>query len=111
MVEGAEMIAYNIDRYAIIEELCLRSGSTITAKLQDRLTALYAQILRYLITAKKYFESNTGSRMLKASTMSKAEFESFSSSIFSAQKHVDDYIALMDAEYSKDLGLSIEKLA
>ena len=111
MVEGAEMIAYNIDRYAIIEEICLRSGSIITAKLQDRLTALYAQILRYLIKAKKYFESKTGSRMLKASIISKAELESFSSSVFSAQKHVDDYVALVNAERSKDLGLGMEKLA
>ena len=111
MVEGAETIAYSIDRYAIIEELHLRSSSLISTKLQDRLTVLYAHILRYLIKAKQYFETNTGVRMIKASMGSKAEFDALSSLIASAQKDVNDYVTLVDAERSKDLALGMEKLA
>ena len=111
MVEGAETIAYSIDHYAIIEELYLRSGSATSTKLQDRLTVLYAQLLRYLIKAKQYFETNTGLRMLKASMVSKAEFEALSSAIASAQKVVDDYVALMNAERSSHLALDMTRLA
>ena len=111
MVEGAETIAYSIDRYAIIEEVYLRSSSLISTKLQDRLTVLYAHILRYLIKAKQYFETNTGVRMIKASMGSKAEFDALSSLIASAQKDVNDYVTLVDAERSKDLALGMEKLA
>ncbi len=111
MVEGAETIAYSIDHYAIIEELYLRSSSATSTKLQDRLTVLYAQLLRYLIKAQQYFETNTGLRMLKASMVSKSEFDVLSSAIASAQKVADDYVALMDAERSRDLALDIKRLA
>ena len=110
MVEGAETIAYSIDRYAIVEELHLRSGSLTSNKLQNRIAVLYTHIWRYLIKAKQYFETNTGIRMLKASVASKAEFDALSSVIASAQKDVDDCVALVVSERSRDLSLSMDIL-
>ena len=111
MVEGVETIAYIIDRYAIVEELHLTSGCWRTINLQDRLTVLYTHIWRYLIRAKQYFETKTGTRMLKASMASKAEFDSLLSVIASAQKDVDDCVALLGAERSRDLSVGIDRLA
>ncbi len=49
--------------------------------------------------------------MLKASMASKAEFDALSSAIASAQKVVNDYVALMHAERSRDLALDMKRLA
>lgn len=111
MVEGAETIAYSIDRYAIVEELHLRSGSLTSNRLQNRIAVLYTHIWRYLIRAKQYFDTKSGIRMLKASMASKTEFDALSSAIASAQKDVDDYVALVGAERSRDLSLSMDTLA
>ena len=110
MVEGAETIAYIIDRYAIVEELHLKSECWRT-NLQNRLTVLYTHIWRYLIRAKQYFETKTGIRMLKASMASKAEFDALLSIIASAQKDVDDCVALVGAERSEDLTVGMDILA
>lgn len=110
MVEGAEMIAYSIDRYAIVEDLYFRPYATIGTRLRDRLTNLYTSILKYLIRAKRYFEKNTGVRMLKAVVVSKADFEPLLKSIATAQKEVDEFAKLVDAERSRDLAFDVQNL-
>lgn len=51
-VEGAEVIARMISRYAIFEDLYLHRTSKATRELQDALVRLYRTILLYLSKAK-----------------------------------------------------------
>lgn len=64
VVEGAEMIAHMIGRYAIFEDLYLRRKSTATDELRAALVQLYAAIMIYLVRARSYFEQNSFSESI-----------------------------------------------
>ena len=103
MVEGAELIAHTTDRYAVFEELYLRTQSAAVTRLKGSLTTLYAAVLKYLAKAKHYFEERTALRVMKSSFASKGDIEQLSDSIASAQCRVNEYAALVDAEHTKDI--------
>lgn len=103
MVEAAELIAYNIDRYAVFEALYLRTQSAAVTKLKDSLTTLYAVVLKYLAQAKQYFKEKTALRYIKSSLVSKVDPGKFSDSLTSAQTRVNEYAAIVDAEYAKEI--------
>ena len=64
VVDGAEMIAHMIDRYAIHENLYLVNSTVVVDKLRDALVSLYAAIMNYLASAKRYFEQKTYGKSL-----------------------------------------------
>ena len=64
VVEGAEMIAYSISRFAIFEETYLHhtnSSMESVKALEEAMIRLYASIFVYLARAKKYFDQKTAS--------------------------------------------------
>jgi len=71
MVEGAEIIAYDITRYAVFESTYLDFDSKAVEILKGKLVNLYTVMLRYLVKAKRYFEENTALRILKSSMTSR----------------------------------------
>ena len=62
VVEGATSIAEIICRYAIFEDIYLRSLSAATNELERALVKLYAAIMIYLSKAKSYFDQNTAGK-------------------------------------------------
>lgn len=63
-MEGAEIVARKISRYAIFENLYLdrvHPATTPTKSLEGALVRLYAFILQYLAKSKTYFELETAS--------------------------------------------------
>ena len=74
VVEGAEVIARMISRYAIYEDIYLHRTSKAIQELKDALVRLYTTILLYLSKAKQFFEQNSAERMLKAVFVSQEEF-------------------------------------
>ena len=64
VVEGAETVSRCISRYATFEQiyLGLRNGPSRAVRgLEEALTKLYAEILKYLSKPKRYFEEHTPS--------------------------------------------------
>ena len=60
-VKSATSIAEIICRYAIFEEVYLRSPSAASNELQRALIKFYAAIMTYLSKARSYFDQNTAS--------------------------------------------------
>ena len=98
VVEGAEVIARMISRYAIFEDIYLHRASKATQELQDALVRLYTTILLYLSKAKDFFEQNSAKRMLKAIVVSQEEFQKLGESMNLEESMVDRCAGLVDAE-------------
>ncbi|THY57822.1 hypothetical protein D6C99_02410 [Aureobasidium pullulans] len=62
LVEGLEIVARVVARYSIFEEIYLTAASKAQQHLTEQLVELYAAILRYLCSAKKYYDRNTASK-------------------------------------------------
>lgn len=62
MVENLETIAHLITRYAIFEDLYLQRLSAARAELEAKVISLYAEVLTFLVNAKKYFQTSTGGK-------------------------------------------------
>lgn len=61
-VEGLETISHLISRYAIFEDLYMQRETAVRAELEVMLIGLYAEVLKYLAKAKKYFQTSTASK-------------------------------------------------
>ena len=69
LVEAAEIMAYSISRFAILEKIYLnRRASTADSKegLKDALVRLYSSMFVYLAKAKQYFGQSTPSMFNQA---------------------------------------------
>ena len=64
MIEGAASVAEMICRYAVFEELYLRSTSHATDELKRALVQLYTAILIYLSKVKSYYDQNTAGKYI-----------------------------------------------
>ena len=105
------MIAYRIDRCAILESIYFSSNSPTLAKLKDSLTILYTAILKYLVKAKYYFQQKTAIRVLKAAIVPKTDFELLAANIVVAQNYINECTALIDAEISKGVSEDLAALS
>ncbi|CAM1510989.1 Fc.00g085020.m01.CDS01 [Cosmosporella sp. VM-42] len=65
-ISGLETVSHLIARYAIFEGVHMRRNTAASAELEPLLTKLYADLLIFLARAKKYFQTPTAARMLKA---------------------------------------------
>ena len=65
MLEGVEFVSNLITRSAIFESLYLQVISPATNQVTQSIVNLYAAILRYLSSAKRYYVQNTGSKILQ----------------------------------------------
>jgi len=58
-IEGLETISCLITRYAIFENLYMQHNTAARDQLKAALTSLYAEVLRFLGKATKYFNTST----------------------------------------------------
>lgn len=72
MIENLEAVSHLITRYAILEELYLQRNSAARDKLEDMVVRLYAEILTFLASARKYFQSSAKSKNLFAHNICQA---------------------------------------
>ena len=97
VVEGAEVIARMISRYAIFEDVYLQHASNATKELQHALIRLYSAILIYLSKAKQFFDQNSAKRMLKSTVVSQDKFQKLIRAMDVEEANVDRYASLVDA--------------
>ncbi|KAI4853103.1 hypothetical protein E4T44_01049 [Aureobasidium sp. EXF-8845] len=64
MAEGIELISAMITRYAVVESLYLLEDSSLKAQLTNGITKLYVAILKYLGSARTYYDKGTLSKQL-----------------------------------------------
>ncbi|KFY32484.1 hypothetical protein V493_00153, partial [Pseudogymnoascus sp. VKM F-4281 (FW-2241)] len=106
-IEGAALMAEMICRYAVFEDLYLRSTSLATDELKRALVQLYAAIMIYLSKAKRYFDQNSAKRIIKSGVLNAPDLESSIDSITTAQVAVDHCSGLVsmqdDVERHKEL--------
>ncbi|KFY17970.1 hypothetical protein V492_00220, partial [Pseudogymnoascus sp. VKM F-4246] len=107
LIEGAALMAEMICRYAVFEDLYLRSTSLATDELKRALIQLYAAIMIYLSKAKRYFDQNSAKRIIKSGVLNAPDLESSLDSITTAQVAVDHCSGLVsmqdDVERHKEL--------
>ena len=72
MIENLEAVSQLITRYAILEDLYLQRSSAARDKLEDMVVRLYAGILTFLASARKYFQSSAKSNNLFAHNICQA---------------------------------------
>ncbi|KAL1853980.1 hypothetical protein VTK73DRAFT_8856 [Phialemonium thermophilum] len=60
--DGVVLVSNLIARYAVIEQLYLREDLEMKPDLTKHMIALYASILSYLASAKRYFERNSAGK-------------------------------------------------
>lgn len=65
MVAGVETVSHLITRYAIFEDLYISRNLYVGEEMSAALIELYAQVLTYLSTARKYFQTSTPSKWLR----------------------------------------------
>ena len=61
-VKGIELVSRLITQYATVETLYLKGSSEIETQLTKALVRLYASILVFLATAKKFFSRGTAGK-------------------------------------------------
>lgn len=111
VIEGAEVIARMISRYALFEDIYLHRTSKAVQELQDALVRLYTAILLYLSKAKGFFEQNSAKRMLKAVFVSEEDFQKLAGSINNEETRVDRCAGLVDAETRNGITETLESLS
>ncbi len=111
IVEGAEVIARMISRYALFEDIYLHRTSKAVQELEDALVRLYTAILLYLSEAKEFFEQNSAKRMLKAVVVSEEDFRKLAASIDNEETMVDRCAGLVDSEIRNGISETLESLS
>lgn len=65
-VESLETIARLVTQYAIFESLYLEKVTRIRSEMEGALVVLYAEVLKYLLRAKLYFQKSTAGMLSTA---------------------------------------------
>ncbi|KAL9633768.1 MAG: hypothetical protein Q9204_003260 [Flavoplaca sp. TL-2023a] len=98
-VAGLETVSHCITRYAIFEQVHAQRSTTASSGLESALTALYAELLTFVAKAKRYFQTPTGSRMLKSAlTAFETDADQQMEKITSQDAKVSAIARLSDAE-------------
>lgn len=119
ILEHATSLAEIICRYAVFEDLLLRSPSAAVSEMKRALLTLYTRILIYLAKAKAYFHDNSlresfipirvgdvpanismwmAERSIKNTILINPDFDSHYKAIESAQVTVDQCIAVANVQ-------------
>lgn len=110
VVEGAELIARSISRFAITEKVYFHRQSPASQPLEalkEALLRLYAVIFQYLAKAKQYFGQKTKNRVVKTLIKPQAEFEDIMKKIGAEQLSVDHNARLVDAQIRNETSDSL----
>ena len=90
MIEGVEVVASLISRYAILEDIYFRGSTSAVERLADRLTILYAAVLAFLIRTIHYFGKSTVKRLAQSIvTLTDTSLDAMMGTIDSLQRDVD----------------------
>ena len=111
-MEDIALITQMISRYAVFEDVYVRSMSTADDELEKALIQLYTAILIYLSKATKYFQENSASvycastldyqliriieRIIKSGLLAKSDLESYFQDIIKMQETVHRCSAIVN---------------
>lgn len=103
MVDGVEHISNLITRYHVLEAIYLKPAEGRDSKARDQFEAslveLYAAIMLYLVEARRFFDKSTVRRIAGGIVhTAESSVEVYLDEIEEAQKDVDNYLRLLDAE-------------
>ena len=99
IVEGVETVALVITRYTIVEHLYLTKSTKLRDELTDGITRLYAETLRFLSEACRYYSQSTAVRVAKSLVQTSASSNNNSlASIAQSKSNVDALTRLVEAE-------------
>ncbi|KAH7372269.1 hypothetical protein BKA66DRAFT_175722 [Pyrenochaeta sp. MPI-SDFR-AT-0127] len=96
VVEDLAQIAELICRHVVTESLYIQGASEANKVLEPALVRLYAKILGYLSTAKRYLEQRTTKRLLAGVVLDETQLVSALNDIRSEEDNVDRCMALVD---------------
>ncbi|KAG9563175.1 hypothetical protein KCU71_g8184, partial [Aureobasidium melanogenum] len=103
MAEGIELVSAMITRYAVVESLYLLEESSLKAQLTSGITKLYVSILRYLSSAKTYYNKSTGRRVVEGAIISSHDLvEVPIGNVRADHGEVGEILKTIDAEKKKD---------
>ncbi|MCJ1332013.1 hypothetical protein MMC10_008705 [Thelotrema lepadinum] len=98
VIEGIEIIAELICRYAIVEDLYPQSSSAAGIELEKALVKLYAAILTCLSRARRYLEERKAARIMKSGLSPGNEFDDYLENIRLAREEVRQCTDLADRQ-------------
>ena len=99
MIEGLETVISMLPRYAIVEDLYLRSSSNASECLKNSLTTMYSAILMFLAKNVHYFGKSTMKRVASSMiTVTDSSLDAMMENIRTLQSTVDRDAQLVDAE-------------
>ena len=99
IVEGVETVAHIITRYTIIEHLYLTRNTKFTDELNDAITRLYAEVLRFLSKACRYYSQSTALRVAKGfGQASSSSIDRSLAGIAQEKSNIDALTRLIDEE-------------
>ena len=111
VVEGAESIARMIGRYAIFEDIYLRSASAASMELENALVRLYSTILMYQSKAKHFFEQSSAKRIIRSVFVTEDELGSLAKKMDVEQVNVDRCAATLTTENQASISDSLGALS
>ncbi|KAK2773763.1 multiple ankyrin repeats single kh domain-containing protein [Colletotrichum kahawae] len=107
---GVEEVARNLAKYRIIERLHLRGPqSEIQAEIEHALIRLYAEILRQLSYAVKFFSERTITRLLKSPFRTVKEDRK--KELQASEQEVNQLATLADTETLRSLDATFERMS
>ena len=111
VVEGAESIARMIGRYAVFEEIYLRSTSKASTELENALVQLYSTILMYQSKAKYFFEQSSAKRIIRSVFVTEDEMGRLAKKMDVEQSIVDRCAATLNTENQASINESLGALS
>jgi hypothetical protein len=104
MMEGLEIIASLLPRYAVFEDIYLREPSIAMERLKDSLIMLYSATLIFLSKTIHYFRRSTVKRMaLSIVTLTDTNVDTMTRDIDALQRNVDRDAHLLSAERQQSM--------
>ena len=111
VVEGAESIARMIGRYAVFEQIYLRSTSKASTELENALVQLYSTILMYQSKAKHFFDENKAKRIIRSAFVTEDEMVRLAKKMDVEESIVDRCAATLNTENQASINDSLEALS
>ena len=111
VVEGAESIARMIGRYAVFEQIYLRSRSKASTELENALIKLYSTILMYQSKAKHFFDQSSLKRIIRSAFVTEDEMGTLAKKMDVEESTVDRCAATLSTEKQGSIIESLDALS
>ena len=111
VVEGAESIARMMGRYAVFEQIYLRSISKASIELENALIALYSTILMYQSKAKHFFDQSSLKRIIRSASVTENEMGGLLKKMDVEESIVDRCAASLNTENQASIKESLGALS